>query len=552
MNKTVNGLHEAAYLLAIFALLSQLLALVRDRLLAHHFGASVTLDIYYAAFRIPDFLFISIASLVSLFVLIPFLTDKIAQNKEEAKRFLSNITTAFFVGIVLVSIIVFFFVPVLVKVLFPGFTDPAVQSELVLLTRILLLSPIILGFSNILASVTQVFKKFFIYALSPVVYNVGIIIGIVFLYPVWGVYGVVYGVVLGSLLHVVIQIPTIVRQGVMPNLISKIDFKEVRRVVKVSFPRTIALAGNQIALFVLIAFASLMPEGSISVFNFGFNLQSAPLAVIGVSYSVAAFPTLSKLFSKGNLDGFMAHMITAMRHILFWSFPAIVLVIVLRAQIVRTVLGSGAFDWADTRLTAAVLALFVLSLASHSLMLLFLRGYYAKGETKRPLIVNTISSLLIIVFAYIGINLFSNNPEVLNFVADLFRVGDISGAIVLALPLAYALGMIINSLIYWFLFKHDFKGHLPKILHTTIWQSIGASLIMGIVAYGGLQVFEHVFDLNTLVGIFLQGFISGILGILAGGAVLWFMGNKEVREVWRTLHHKFWKQRPVGQETEEI
>jgi putative peptidoglycan lipid II flippase len=548
----VGGLHEAAYLLALFALVSQLLALVRDRLLAHTFGASVTLDVYYAAFRIPDFLFVSVASIVSLFVLIPFLTEKIARDTAAARRFLSSVTSAFFIFIVLASAVMFLVIPWLAPRLFPGFADPKVYGELVLLMRILLLSPILLGLSNILASVTQVFRKFFIYALSPVVYNLGIILGIVLLYPVMGLPGLAYGVVLGALLHMGIQIPAVIRSGLLPSFVFIIDWRAVWQVVKVSLPRTIALSFNQAAVLALVALASLFPEGSIAIFNFALNLQGAPLVVIGVSYSVAAFPTLAQLFSRGDSESFLGQMAVTIRHVLFWSFPVMVLVIVLRAQIVRTVLGSGAFTWFDTRLTAAALALFVVSLAAHALVLLFVRGYYASGRTRRPLAVNAFASGLIILSAYAGSLLFANMPTVQYFIEALFRVSDVPGTEILVLPLAYSFGMLVNALVFWLLFRKDFGGHLPRHLYTTLWQSFSAAIIGGGAAYVGLQLFATVFDLQTLLGIFLQGLCAGLIGIAVFVITLIAVGNREVGEISGAFRAKFWKRTPVAPEPDEL
>src|SRR5690606_18920193 len=119
-------------------------------------------------------------------------------------------------------------------------------------------------------------------------------------------------------------------------------------------------------LLILMGLASAMTVGSVAVFQFAHNLQSVPLSVIGVSYSVAAFPILAELFGRQKRDEFVLHIVTALRHIIFWSVPAIALIIVLRAQIVRVVLGSGAFDWSDTRLTAAVLAVLSISLLAQA------------------------------------------------------------------------------------------------------------------------------------------------------------------------------------------
>jgi len=164
--RETKGLHAAAYLLAFFAVLSQILAFLRDRLLAHIFGASQSLDIYYAAFKIPDFIFVTVASVVSLSVLVPFIVEKEKMGKDQVKRFIDDIFSFFVVLISLVCLLAFFFIPSLSSLLFKGFSEEALKS-VVLLSRILLISPIMLGFSNLLGSITQTYNRFALYALAP-------------------------------------------------------------------------------------------------------------------------------------------------------------------------------------------------------------------------------------------------------------------------------------------------------------------------------------------------------------------------------------------------
>jgi putative peptidoglycan lipid II flippase len=546
LHREVRGLHEAAYLLGFFALLSTILALMRDRLLAHTFGAGEVLDIYYAAFRIPDIIFVSVASLVSIYVLIPFLT-KSAEEDGGQQRLVENVFIVFSLFISAISIVGFLVVPYIVPYLFPGLVSSTLYDELIILTRILLLQPILLGLSNIFASVTQLYGRFILYATAPLLYNVGIIIGIVFFYPVIGLYGLAYGVVLGALLHVGIQIPFILSKGFISFKTFSIRLSEIKDIVLLSLPRTAALSANHLALLVLVGMASLMEKGSITVFNFSLNLQAAPLAIIGASYSVAAFPTLARLFSNGDRSEFFTHIITATRHIIFWSVPVVILIIVLRAQVVRVILGSGAFDWADTRLTAAALALFSISLVSQSLTLLFVRGYYAAGNTRKPLFVNLFSAVLIIVFSYGLTHLFVTTPAWQMFIERLLRVEGLSGTVVLMLPLGFSLASIINVGLLWFLFQRDFKGFSSSLIRG-IGEILVASLGMGAVAYQALSVLDDVFDINTFWGIFAQGFFSGIIGIFVGVLILTLMGNKEIHEVTSSLHQKFWKSAAIGSE----
>lgn len=533
----VSGVHAAAYLLALSTFSSQLLALIRDRLLAHTFGASTKLDIYYAAFRVQDFVFFSVASLVSLAVLIPILVEKIDKGKEETRNFLSSIFTVFFATVSFFGIVIAFFAPAIVPILFPGLLGKGFDEDLIFLTRLLLLSPVILGLSNLLASVTQAYRKFFIYALSPVLYNVGIILGILFFYPLYGLQGLGFGVIVGAFLHLFIQIPFIVSERLFPKFVFISNFSEIKRLLSLSIPRTFTLSLNHIAMLVLAGLASLMEPGSISILNFSLNLSSVPVAIIGASYSVAAFPVLARHFLKKEEKEFVEHFTTALKHIIFWSFPALILLIVLRAQIVRVILGSGGFSWDDTRLTAACLALLAVSVVAQNISLLFIRAFYAAGDTKKPLFISIFSSLSIVLVAYFGVSFFSTNEFFRNFLEALLRVEDLSGGSILVLPLAFSVGSLINVFLFWIFFRR-FLLPLTFSLGNTAFHSFSASLFMGFVTYQALDYLGTIFNLDTFFGIFLQGFLSASIGISFWVLMLIIFKNNEFLEIIKSLKHR--------------
>ena len=293
-----------------------------------------------------------------------------------------------------------------------------------------------------------------------------------------------------------------------------------------------------------------MALGSIAVFNLSFNLQSVPLTIIGVSYSMAAFPTLAALYAGGKIKEFIDSIASAARHIIFWALPITALFIVLRAQVVRTILGSGEFDWTSTRLVAAALALFAISVVAQSLVLLFVRGYYAVGKTTKPLVINVFSSGVIMVAAYLLTSMFNNSITFATFIENLFRVEGIPGTLILMLPLAYTIGMLINVVIFWISYEKDFPG-FSKPLFLTLRHSFYAAMMMGTVSYIALGVFDNFFDLQTLVGIFAQGLFSGVVGIAAGVLLLKVLGNQELEDLHNTFHLKFWQRRPIPAPLEE-
>jgi putative peptidoglycan lipid II flippase len=401
LNREINGLHQAAFLLASASVGAKILAILRDRLLASSFGAGKTLDIYYASFRFPDLLYVFSLFFVSVTALIPLFLGKKKVSIEHSRLFVNRIFTFFFVFMLFLLAIAFFVTPYLAPIIAPGFSS-ADSEILIKLSRILLLSPFLLGLSNLVSSVIQSFRRFFVYALSGVLYNAGIIFGLIFLYPRFGISGVAGGVVVGAALHFLIQVPSLLSLGYFPRLTLNFDFSEIKRLIKLSFPRTLGLTLNQLVLIAITAIASFLAAGSISIFNLASNLQTIPLGIVALSYSVAAFPSLATSFIKKERSEFLSSVILAFRHILFWLLPITALFIVLRAQIVRVVLGAGAFTWTDTRLTAAALALLTLSLFAQGLILLLVRAFYAASKTKLPLIINVISSFAVI-FSAVGL-----------------------------------------------------------------------------------------------------------------------------------------------------
>ncbi|MBI5004712.1 MAG: murein biosynthesis integral membrane protein MurJ [Candidatus Lloydbacteria bacterium] len=550
-HKEWSGLHEAAYLLGLFAFLSQVLALFRDRLLAGSFGAGANLDIYYTAFRIPDFLYIAVASLVSVTVLVPFFIKHLeTENTGSAKKFINDVFTVFFLVLVGVSIVTFLLMPWLVKLIAPGFLSSQ-HETLIFLSRVLLLSPLLLGLSNLFGSITQSYRQFFVYALSPILYNIGIIVGIIFWSPAHGIAGVVYGVLLGALLHLLVQIPAVAKKGLLPSFSFRINLQEIKEVTLLSLPRTFVLSTQQLIMIIFLALASLLGEGAISVLKFSFNLQSVPLSIIGVSYSVAAFPTLAQLFSNGDKEAFAKQIMVAAKHIIFWSLPVLVLFIVLRAQIVRSVLGTGAFGWTETRLTAAALALFAVSIVAQSLVFLFVRGYYASNHTQKPVIINSVAAIITVALAFFLLKFFEANNFFRFFVEDLFRVSDVAHTSVLMLPLAFSIGSIVNALLFWVIFKKDFPAFSMSMAYS-LYHSFAGSVAMGFVAYQMLGVLDNFFDVTTFWGILLQGFFAGVAGIIVGVCLLYVLENKEVREIWESFHHKFWKAKVVAPDQPEL
>jgi putative peptidoglycan lipid II flippase len=534
----VRGLQAAAYVLAVCALLSSLLALVRDRLLAHVFGASATLDIYYAGFRIPDLIFVATGALVSVYMLIPELAKR---NEAEQKKYIDTVIVGFSLFAVTVSFVAGVIAPRLLAVLFPAFSSAA-MTELVSITRILLLQPILLGLSNILAAITQAKHRYALYSISPLLYNLGIIFGVVALYPAWGVDGLAFGVIIGAAMHFGIQIPSVVSDGFFNKIPRLYDVRALVHTALVSVPRALALSMSQLSFLGLVALAGTLTQGSIAIFMFAYNLQAVPLSIIGASYSVAAFPTLALALSRGERAEFIEHVATATRYVLFWSLPASTLILVLRAYLVRVILGSGAFDWTDTRLTAAAFSLFSLSLAAQGVTLLLVRGYYAAGRTFVPFIVAAGSAVATIGLGLISLRVLSFTPF-LQMTERLLRVEGLPGSSVLGLAFAYAAISIIGAVILMVHFEMRFGGYFAQIRRTLMESSLVA-LATGLSVYIALILMSPYFISTATLSVFLFGFIGGVFGIVIMCLGYYLLESREFSETAASIAARIWRRQP--------
>ena len=358
---TVAG---AALLLAIAGLLSRLLGLIRDRILASMFGAGDVLDIYYASFRIPDFLYgvLVLGALSAAFIPV-FTKVYIKESPQNAWKLTSDFLILLVGAIGVIGFFAMLFMPILIYGIAPGFEGEK-REMAILFSRIMLLSPILLGASAVFGGVLIARKSFLAYSLAPIFYNIGIIFGALVLVDIWGLPGLAWGVVIGAFMHFCIQMPATFRSGYVFLLPKEFPWKnkQVKKILFLMLPQVFAVASGQINFWIITIFASLMASGSLAVFNLANNLQSIPLALVGISFAVAVFPKLSQLASDGDMKEFSEVFLKTLRRILYFVIPATVFLILLRAQIVRVVLGGGIFDWKDTVLTYQVLGILSLSL----------------------------------------------------------------------------------------------------------------------------------------------------------------------------------------------
>jgi len=518
-----RSIASAAFVITVAGLASRILGLFRDRLLASTFGAGDTLDAYYAAFRIPDLIYnlLILGALSAAFI--PVFTGLISrEKKEEAWELFNGVLTLAAVLIVAISLIIAVFAPFLMKLITPGF--PAQKMEtVVLFTRIMLFSPLLLGISGIMGGSLISFKRFLVYSIAPIMYNVGIIIGVTVFVKFWGPVGLALGVVFGALLHMLMQYPATRHLGFRYQWSFKkaIINNNVRRVIRLMIPRTIGIAVNQINLLVITIFASTLAAGSLSIFNFAQNLQGVPVGLFGASFSIAVFPVLSALAARNEKENFVKTFSSTFRQILFFVIPLSVFILVLRAQIVRVALGAGKFDWEDTIMTFQVLGIFALSLFAQATIPLLARSFYALHDTKTPFYIALLT-------------------EIVNISAVLLLIGRFH---IIGLAIAFSLASVFQMLLLLFVLRTRFDALDDKKIIKFIAKIALASVVAGLAIQLAKYLIAPAVNLDTFVGIFIQLFVSSLVGFSIFALACYILKLEEFFKFKQLLTRKLFKEK---------
>ncbi|MEK7183523.1 MAG: murein biosynthesis integral membrane protein MurJ [Patescibacteria group bacterium] len=509
---------SAAVIVAGFSLLSRVVGFVRDRILAGIFGAGDELDIYYAAFRVPDFIFqlIVIGALSACFI--PVFTKYFGKDDAKAWRYTSNIVNLLllvFIGIAAVGIVL---APMYTPWVTHGFSA-AKQAQVAIATQILFLGQAFFAVSMVFGSVLQGAKRFILYSFAPIVNNLGILFGAIFLVPMMGLMGLAWGAVLGALLHALIQTVGVYALGYRYSLTLDLWDKDVRQTIKQTGPRVMGIAVGQMNFLLMTAIATGLTAGSVTVLQFAYNLNFFPIGIIGVSYAIAAFPTFCE-FVKGDEATKLREAFSAtVRQVMFFIIPATIISLLLRAQIVRLVFGAGDFDWTATIATADTLAMFALSFFAQCLVFVIIRVFFAYEDSWTPFAAGVIAAILNGVGGFV--------------LAPLYGVPGLAWAFSLA-------SMVQLAMLWVFL-----KGKLGSLDEKVILKSTAILSLAGLAAAAVTQsvkytVVEYV-QLDTFMNVLLQTAAAGGAGLFMYFATAFILRSPEMMAFAGGLRARFFR-----------
>ena len=380
---TARTLARAGLIVTAAFFLSRVLGWVRLVVITNLFGASTELDAYFAAFRVPDMLFQLVAAGALSSALIPVLSGLWTRGEEERGwRVVSSVLNVMLLVLAALALLVAIFAPQIVPLVVPGF-DLVTTELAVRLTRIMLLSPVLLALGSVASSVLNGRGRFAAAAMAPLFYNGAVIAAAVFLAPLMGIEALAFGVVIGSLLHLFVQLPALLRERFQLSFRIDLGDPAARQALLLMAPRAIGLGAGQITFTVNTMLATGIGVGAVTAYTVAFTILQIPLGIIAMPLGVVIFPSLARAAAAGSMREFGQLVVRSMRLLLYVMFFFSAVGIVLRRQVVALLFDFG-FDERALDLTANTLSFLLVGLAGHALVVVLARSFYAGQDTRTP------------------------------------------------------------------------------------------------------------------------------------------------------------------------
>jgi putative peptidoglycan lipid II flippase len=500
-NASHRQIARAATVVMITFVASRLLGLLRDVVISAHFGTSDALDAYYAASRLNDLIFTLIAGGALASAFIPTFAGYLARNDDEgAWRLASNIINLMSLALAIVSILAAIFAqPIVSGLLGLGF-DAAKQELTASLLRLLLIAPTIFGVSGVIMGILNAKQNFWLPGLAPSMYNLSMIGGVIFLSSAFGIYGLAIGAIVGAALHLIVQIPGLIKAGA--RFTPRLGLRDpgVRQVFRLMAPRVLGLATVQLNFIVETILASTLGTGAVSALNYAWRVMLLPQGVVAQSVAIAAFPTFSDQFARGKIDELRSALSATLRVILFIAIPSAIGLLVLRVPLIQLLFERGKFLDTSTELVATALGFYALGLIGHSGVEILTRAFYGMHDTRTPVILSIVSLILNLVLSL-----------------SLIGVMQIAG-----LALANTIAALTEMVLLAYVLHRRLHGLGDRRLIMTSVKTIVASIAMSI----GVIIFLNI---TASLSIIIRSPGSMVIGAGIFAITAWMLRVEELR-----------------------
>jgi putative peptidoglycan lipid II flippase len=500
--RTAHLIRSTGILMAAF-LANKILAIGRQIVIARTFGTSAEYDAFVAAFRLPDILFMIIAGGALGTAFIPILTERLTHRPAkdpDGWLLASSVLNTLLVVVAGLSVILAIFALPLVRWLVaPGF-PPETQILTANLMRLTLLSTIIFSVSSLLGAILHTRQHFFLPAIAPLIYNLGIMGGAIFLAGSFGVYGLIIGVILGALGHSLIQVPGLIYYRMQYRPILNWADHDLHQIARLMGPRVLNIVVIQINFVVMFNLASYLGAGSVSALDYGWDLMQMPQTIIGSALGIVLFPTMSELAARGDIPALRHTMAQALRIILALSIPAMVGLIVLGRPIIEVLFQRGEFGPDSTAAVYQSLQFWALALVAHSALEVVNRVFYAQKDTVTPFLSSVVSMVI-----NLGLAL------------ALYQTLQAGG-----LALSNGIAVTIEVLIMLVIAHHRMAGVEAASTVNTLIRTLLAATAMGLAVIAFTKIFPSLPPLFVAAG-------GGALGTMIYLIVGLMLGIKEIR-----------------------
>ena len=493
----------AAVFVAGATILSTVLGLMRDKVMAYYFGAGLETDFYNYGITIPDMLQNVLIMGVTSASFIPMLSEYVNNySREEASRMASsflNITLAVFS---LTCLTVGIFMPEICNLWLDDKIEPGARDAIVLVARIFLGAQIAFAVSKIFSGILQTHKHFMAYALALLVYNPAIILGMVFFHETHGIYSAAYGALFGACFVLIVNMTDLFTTEY--KYVPALDFKHkgLRKIYSLAIPNYLNMGLLHLVFLVYSKISFQIQEGSYSAFRYAFNFESFPVSIFGISFVTAIFPFLSENASKQNFKNYNYNLQNSLRQVLFLTVPSGIGMAFLSEEIIGLVLGGGKFGSVETTMTASILFFYALAIPLESMWYLFARAFYALKDTWTPFWYRLIGTIINLGLSYylafkIGPSAFSIGIlAAFSIQIVLFLTGlkqkvaefDLRVALIILAKISFCAVIMgiavfsVNAYLTQAAFMQDLSGRMQYLLRTSI------GIASGILVYIPLTV----------------------------------------------------------------
>lgn len=504
---------SAAVIITASVFLSSLTGLLSYRFLASRYYNPQTrtqfeLDAYWVAFQPSDLVFqlLVVGALSAAFI--PVFTKYKQVSEKDAFEMASSAINILLILFVFCSVIVFIFADKIIR-LMTGVEFTLEQVHLAAsMTRMMLLAQCFFAVSNFMSGMIQSYQRFIIPAISPIIYNLGIIFGTLFLSRFFGIYGAVWGVLIGAFLHMALQIPLAWKLGFRYSFSIKLNHPGLWEIIRLTIPRTVSVGMDLLSPYFLTFFITTIGGASLTIMKFAQKLMSIPIRMFGVPIGQAALPFLSKETSEHNYENFNRLFVQSMNQIMFFALPASVLLLILRIPIVRFAFGAKNFPWSDTVLTGRVVAILAISVAAQAATHILIRGFYALHDTRKPFFVSLLS-----IFINIGLGW---------YVTTMTDLGLLGLAGVIAISAFFETGTLFVLLYIRARFS----------LFTVVFSQgkmIIAAVLMALALYFPMKLLDQtIFDTTRTIGLLFLTTTVSIIGMVTYTIFAFFLKVEEL------------------------